>query len=190
VTKHLIAIVLSGLAAGVTTVAQEQPPAPPLPKPPVSTPVKVQATISRFQGEKRLSSMPYTLSVNADSSGRAFSRLRMGGKVPIMAVATPVVDGKQVTAGPVTYQDVGTNIDCFVSTTDDGRFKVSLTVEDTSVYPDDQAVSTVRGHPAFRTLVLTNAAILRDGQSTQFTSATDKVSGETVKIDVMLNVVK
>jgi hypothetical protein len=190
VTQHFIAFVLSGLAAGATAVAQEQPAAPPAAKPAVSTPLKVQVTISRFQGEKRLSSMPYTLSVNTNNNRADISRLRMGGKVPIMAVATPVVDGKQIPAGPVTYQDVGTNIDCYASTTDDGRFKVSVTVEDTSVYPEDQAVSTVRGHPAFRTLVLTNAAILRDGQSTQFTSATDKVSGETVKIDVMVNVVK
>jgi hypothetical protein len=106
-----------------------------------------------------------------------------------MAVATPVVDGKQIAAGPV-YQDVGTNIDCFASKTHDGRFRVTVTIEDTSVYPEDQSVSTVKGHPSFRTLVLTNAAILRDGQSAQFTSATDKISGETVKIDVMLNVVK
>jgi hypothetical protein len=191
VTKQLIAIVLTGFAVGATPVAQEKPPAP-AEKPPVSTPLKVQVTISRFQGDKRVSSMPYTLSVNTNNSRADVSRLRMGGKVPIMTMATPTVDGKPlgVAAGPVTYQDVGTNIDCYASTTDDGRFKVVVTVEDTSVYPEDQAVSTVRGHPSFRTLVLTNAAILRDGQSTQFTSATDKVSGETVKIDVMLNVVK
>ena len=188
-TKHLIAIVLTGLAAGATTVAQEKPPAPPVPE---ATPLKVQVTISRFQGDKKLSSMPYTLSVNSNNHGAEISRLRMGGKVPIMAMAAPTVDGKPigVAAGPVNYQDVGTNIDCHASTTVDGRFRVTVTVEDTSVYLEDQAVSTVKGHPSFRTLVLTNAAILRDGQSTQFTSATDKVSGETVKIDVMLNVVK
>jgi hypothetical protein len=190
VTKHLIAIVLSGLAAGATAVAQEQPPAKAVEKPPVSTPLKVQVTISRFQGERKLSSIPYTLSVNTNNTRQEASRLRMGGKVPIIAVAAHVVDGKQMAAGPVNYQDVGTNIDCYASITDDGRFKVVVIVEDTSVYPEDQAISTVRGHPAFRTLALTNAAIMRDGQSTQFTSATDKVSGETVKIDVMLNVVK
>jgi hypothetical protein len=190
VTKHLYAIVLTGLAAGAITVAQEKPAAPAAEKPSMSTPLKIQVTISRFQGEKKLSSMPYTLSVNTNNARTEISRLRMGGKVPIMTVAAPVVDGKQISVGPVTYQDVGTNIDCYASTTDDGRFKVTLTVEDTSVYPEDQAVSTVRGHPAFRTLVLTNSAVLRDGQSSQFTTATDKVSGETVRIDVMISVVK
>jgi hypothetical protein len=32
--------------------------------------------------------------------------------------------------------------------------------------------------------------MLRDAQTSQFTSATDKVNGETVKIDVTLTVVK
>jgi hypothetical protein len=187
VRKHLFAIALIGLAAGATTLAQEKAPAAPAPG---STPLKVQVSISRFQGDKKLSSMPYTLSVNTNNERPEISRLRMGGKVPVMAVAAPVVDGKQIVAGPVSYQDVGTNIDCYASTTADGRFKVTVTVEDTSVYTEEHDPSTVKGHPAFRTLVLTNAAILRDGQSTQFTSATDKVSGETVKIDVMLNVVK
>ena len=31
---------------------------------------------------------------------------------------------------------------------------------------------------------------MRDGQTVQFAMATDKISGETVKVDVTLNVVK
>jgi hypothetical protein len=87
-------------------------------------------------------------------------------------------------------QDVGTNVDCFASTTADGRYKLTVTVEDTSVYSDEQSLEIVKGNPTFRTFSLTNSAVLRDGQSMQFTSATDKVSGVTGKIDVRLNVVK
>ena len=106
------------------------------------------------------------------------------------------VDGKPLTGvptgGPVSYEDVGTNIDCYASATDDGRFKVTVTVEDKSVYGDDQTQGTVKAtvNPAFRTFNLTNSAVLKDGQSTQFSMATDKVSGETVKIDVTLTVVR
>ena len=32
--------------------------------------------------------------------------------------------------------------------------------------------------------------VLKDGETGQFTTATDKVSGETVKVDVTLTVVK
>jgi hypothetical protein len=183
-------MVIAAVVAAVGADAQEKPPAP-APKV-MTTPLKVQVTISRYQGEKKLSSMPYSLSVNALSDGRDLSRLRMGAKVPVMALATPVMEGKQVgpIAGPITYQDVGTNIDCLAWIIEDGRYKITVTVEDTSVYSEDQSPPTVKGSPTFRTFVLTNSAVLRDGQSTQFTSATDKVSGETVKIDVMLNVVK
>jgi hypothetical protein len=191
VTKQLIAILIAVGVVGVAN-AQEKASAPAAANP-TATPLKVQVTISRYQGDKKLSSMPYTLSVNTSTSTPGFqevSRLRMGAKVPVMGFATPVVDGQRIAAGPISYQDVGTNIDCFVSTTEDGRYKVTVTVEDTSVYSEDQSPPTVKGSPTFRTFVQTNAAILRDGQSTQFASATDKVNGETLKIDVMLNVVK
>jgi hypothetical protein len=187
VTRHLIAMVIAAIAATVGADAQEKP-APPSAR--SATPLKVQVTISRYQGEKKLSSMPYVLSVNAVNVGQEVSRLRMGAKVPIMTVATPVVDGQRIAAGPISYQDVGTNIDCLAWIVEDGRYKITVTVEDTSVYSEDQSPPTVKGSPTFRTFVLTNSAVLRDGQSTQFTSATDKVSGETVKIDVMLSVVK
>jgi hypothetical protein len=188
VKKQLIASVIA-VGTIVTAAAQEKTPAPPAK--PTMTALKVQVTISRYQGEKKLSSMPYSLSVNASPDRSDVSRLRMGAKVPVMAVAAPVVDGKQMpAAGPISYENVGTNIDCIALMVDEGRFKITVTVEDTSVYSEDQSPSTVKGSPTFRTFVLTNSAVLRDGQSTQFTSATDKVSGETVKIDVMLNVVK
>jgi hypothetical protein len=189
VKKQLIASVIA-VGVIVTAAAQEKTPAPPV-RATAMTALKVQVTISRYQGEKKLSSMPYSLSVNASPDRTDVSRLRMGGKVPVMAVAMPVVDGKQMpAAGPISYQDVGTNIDCTALMLDEARYKITVTVDDTSVYSEDQAPLTVKGSPTFRTFVLTNSAVMKDGQSTQFTSATDKVSGETVKVDVMLNVVK
>ena len=56
------------------------------------------------------------------------------------------------------------------------------------VDPDDQATS--RGTPSFRSFRATNAMVLRSGETGQFTTATDKVTGETVKVDVTLTVVK
>jgi hypothetical protein len=44
--------------------------------------------------------------------------------------------------------------------------------------------------PVFRSFRSTNTLVLRDGQTRQFTAATDRVSGEVVRIDVTLNVVK
>ena len=46
------------------------------------------------------------------------------------------------------------------------------------------------GRPLFRKFDITAHAILRDGQSMQAVAATDPVTGEVVKIDVTMNVVK
>ena len=140
--------------------------------------------IGRYQGEKKISSMPYTLSI---VTGRGGANLRMGTKVPVtMSITNLAKDAP--TGGTIQYQDVGTNIDCGANALDDGRFSLNLSIDDSSVYPDDQATS--RGTPSFRSFRATNAMVLRSGETGQFTTATDKITGETVKVDVTLTVVK
>ena len=86
---------------------------------------------------------------------------------------------------------MGTNIDCSASLLADGRFKVDITVDDTSIYPDEPSASlATKGSPSFRSFRANDSMMLKDGQSAQFTTATDKVNGETVKVDVTLTVVK
>jgi hypothetical protein len=194
VTRHLqmIALVFAFALASSVIVRSQEKPAPPAPKPAPAmvTPLKVSVVVSRFQGEKKLSSLPYTLSVNAGSRGT----LRMGAKVPVMMItAKSPVEGVPM-VGPIQYQDVGTSIDCSVSTAqEDGRFKLEITIEDSSVYGDAPATTDNKpaaGNPSFRSFKASDSMVLRDGQTSQFTTATDKVSGEIVKVDVTLNVVK
>ena len=90
-------------------------------------------------------------------------------------------------AGPIQYQDVGTNIDCAANTYEGGRYGIELTIDDTSVY-DDQGKQSDK--PSFRSFRASDSMILKDGQSAQFTAATDKVSGEVTEVDVTLTVVK
>jgi hypothetical protein len=98
--------------------------------------------------------------------------------------------------GPFTYRDVGTNIDCLARELDNGRFGVTVTIEDSSLYEDSQRtgegakVQKVEGVSSVRTFRTTNQLVLRDGQSSEFTAATDKVTGETIKAAVTLTVVK
>jgi hypothetical protein len=44
--------------------------------------------------------------------------------------------------------------------------------------------------PVFRKFSSTNMLVMRDGQTREFTAATDRVSGEVVRIAVTLRVVK
>ena len=162
------------------------------------TPIKVQVVISRYQGEKKVSSNPYTLSVNAspigvNDWGRA--NLRMGSKIPVMMMAPVQVAGKPVTdlptTGPIQYQDVGTNIDCMARTLEDGRFRLEISIDDSSVYPDDQHIAGgSKGNPSFRSFRASDSVVLKDGGTAQFTAAVDKVTGEVVRVEVTLNVVK
>jgi hypothetical protein len=105
--------------------------------------------------------------------------------------ANPAASGTAL-AGPVSYRDIGTNIDCTAKTLDDGRFQLYVLVEDTSVYTDVDSGSAPAAEqmPVFRSFKSRNTLVLRDGQSRQFTAATDRVNGEIVKIEVTLRVVK
>ncbi len=152
-----------------------------------SVPLKVQVVISRYQDDKKISSMPYTLSVNAGRS----ANLRMGTMVPIASTSyTPIAAGGAAVNPLVSYQykDVGTNIDCNTGALDNGRFRLELTIEDSSVEESTRAAAG--DHPAFRAFRVTNSLVLRDGQSAQFTSAVDKLTGAVTKVDVTLTVVK
>jgi hypothetical protein len=193
------------LAFGTSVRAQDKPAAAAPPAAKMPTPVKIQVVISRYQGEKKISSVPYTLSITDGGSpgdkvvtgptfvGRA--NLRMGTKVPVAMMSPPSVDGKPMKDIPVTspiqYQDVGTNIDCNVWTIDRDRFRLEITVDDSSVFPDDKDTPAgAKGAPSFRSFRANDSLLLRDGATSQFTAATDKVSGEIVRVDVTLSVVK
>ena len=157
-------------------------------------PLKVTVVLSRFQGEKKISSLPYTLFVTANDA--EFTRLRMGTQVPVPT--TVLSQGKDTTMAPVqsyNYKDVGTNIDCRASSGEDGAYKIMLTVADSAVYfPDkSEAMATssmVTGAPAFRSFNASVDVLLRDGQTVQYTSVVDPVSGQTIKLEATLNVQK
>ncbi len=169
------------IAMGAVAHAQE-------PSTKIEIPIKLLITLSRYQGEKKISSMPYTMAVSVNKNvGKG--TLRMGSKIPVLMMAAPVVDGKQMpAAGPIQYQDVGTNLDCFAVLLDEGRFRIDVSVDDTSVVTDDK--SGKADQPTFRSFKASNSMVLKDGQTGQFSSAVDKVSGEVTKIDVTLTVVK
>jgi hypothetical protein len=93
--------------------------------------------------------------------------------------------------GPVQYKDIGTNIDCDAQMLDDGRVRIQVIIDDGSVYPDEHGKEPdTIGRPSFRSFRATDSIVLKDGATGQLTAATDTISGETVKIDVTLTVVK
>jgi hypothetical protein len=158
-------------------------------------PLNVRIVISKYQGDKRISSLPYEVTVRTDGSN---AQIRMVSQVPVpnMAPPKPPDAGNPLPPAPpafFSYRDLGTNIDCRAQRLDNNRFALTVTIEDTSVIVDElrpENTPKAPGVPAFRSFKATNATVLRDGQSTQFTAATDKVSGEVIKAEVTLTVVK
>ena len=183
--QTLAAVFVFALMSSAIVRTQEKPAAPVRDVKAPTTPLKVQVVIARYQGDKKISSMPYTLTLNAGGH----SSLRMGTKIPVTMMTMSNVPKDVPQGGPIQYQDVGTNIDCSASSEENGRYLLMISVDDSSVYPDEQP-GGARGNPSFRSFRSSNAMLLKDGETGQFTSATDKVTGETVKIDVTMTVIK
>jgi hypothetical protein len=163
---------------------------------PPPVPLKVTVVLSRFQGEKRVSSMPYVIGVMASGWGAGpKTTLRMGVDVPV-TVTVFGGDGKTTPASSYNYRPVGTNIDCGATfdEANPGIFQLTMTVSDSSIGLDTSKKTSAQGVapdiPSFRNFNSSFTALLRDGQTTQYTSATDPVTGELMKIDVTLNVMK
>jgi len=154
--------------------------------------VKVQIVISRFQGDKKVSSLPYTLGVVVNGSKTS---LRMGVDVPVVQTvfSSPAKDAPAtIPMSSYNYRPVGTNIDCQAENAPGDYFRLVMTVTDSSLPLEtgDRAKGVMPNVPMFRSFNTSFQLLLRDGQSSQYTSATDPVTGEVTKIDVTLNVIK
>jgi hypothetical protein len=149
-------------------------------------PLKVTVVFTEYDGEKKLSSLPYALFLKADDSSHFVGRVRMGVRVPIWT------GGKE---SAIQYQDVGSNLDCYAQA-EDGKYMLDLSLERSSIYPNSSEYPAASKpdeqphQPLVRQFRANLALMLRDGQTTQNTVATDPLNGHTVKVEVTLNVVK
>lgn len=165
-------IVLAGLPARAQDAAHTEP-----------TALKVHVVFNRYQGEKKISSAPYTLSLTTDDRS---TRLRMGIRVPFPSAAK--------VGESVSYQNVGNNVDCAAHALSEGRFWLTCSFEQSSLYTREDEPVPQRMDPSAPPLLRTFSSqanmILRDGQTTQHTAAMDPINGDILKVDVTLNVVR
>jgi hypothetical protein len=153
-----------------------------------SIPIKVQLVFSEYDGDKKVSSMPYSFIAITDEKfgGHYSTSLRTGVRIPV-----EVGGADQKTS----YMDVGSNIDCGVQSTDDNRYHLYLVFERSALYtaaPEDKLPAS---HPAsqpplirqFRASVNT---ILRDGQTTESVVSTDPLNGHSLHVSTTVNAMK
>jgi hypothetical protein len=192
---HALGVFVLALALQPVTHAQDPAPAA-APKPVVEKPaaapakgiipLKLQFVISKYQGDKKISSVPYLLSVNI---GGPRAGLRMGAQVPY--ATTQVSDG--VKTPSYSYRDVGVGIDVSNQMLlESGLYKLDVVIEDTSISSSNQVqgAPSISAVPVFRTFRANNSVTLREGQPTQLTTAADPISGDVMRVDVTLTVVK
>ena len=152
------------------------------------TPLRVQVVFTEYEGEKKISNLPYTLLVNAEGARGQKAAIRMGLRVPVATSAN---------SNQFQYIDVGTNMDGWATKLDDGRFLLHLNLERSSSYTSSatQKTSVAVGEPLSNQPIIQQFKtevdlLMRDGQTIQSTLATEPVSARVSKIEVTLNVVK
>jgi hypothetical protein len=177
---------------GTPAAADQQPGPTPIP-------LKIDVTLTRMQGEKKVSSLPYTLWMNAGDNNVS---IRMGVDVPvgssIVTSGNENASGNRTTStssttNRVEFRNVGTSIDCWIRPMADGRFAVNLRIQDSSIFTGDaeaRAPLKLADPMAFRSFSFSNQLTMRDGQSVQWASAPDKFSGEVLRVDAVLTIVK
>jgi hypothetical protein len=144
---------------------------------PALTPLRVQVVFAEYDGEKKVSSLPYTFTVNADERrARPGSQIRNGARIPIST-------GKD----QFTYIDIGTNVDCSAHLQDDGRYKLQMTLERSSISPDTPSGSS---NPVVRQFRADMNPVLKDGQTLESIVSTDPLNGHVYHVSVTLNVAK
>jgi Flp pilus assembly secretin CpaC len=184
----LIALLMSASS----TFAQD--PAPPAAKQEIAkpaaparsgiTPLRLQLTLTRYQGDKKISSLPYSLAV---SMGGSPVRFRMGADLPYST--SP--DGAKTPS--YAFRTVGVAIDVTGQLmVDPGLYKMDISVSDSSVASSNQVQGspTVTGAPLFRSFNTNGTVLLKDGQTTQLATVADPITGETLRVDVTITVVK
>lgn len=188
--KAIVAVLLAVLVFAVpASRSQDKPKSS---EPPSVTPLRVQVIFAEYDGEKKISSLPYTLLVNSDDKGPQ-AAVRMGLRVPVVVSGGSSSANKQF-----QYMDVGTNLDGRADRMEDGRFNLRLNVEKSSLYtpattekPDTLAGSEIPpGEPIVQQFRSQVNLLIRDGQTIQSTVASDPVTGHVLKVDVTLNVIK
>jgi hypothetical protein len=184
--KPFYLILASLLLFALPLHAQEKPKSEERVK--VQTPIKVQIIFTEYDGDKKVSSMPYAFTVISDEKmgGRYSTSLRTGIRVPIET------EGKDQ---KTTYMDIGSNIDCGIETEEDGRFHVLLIFDRSALYPNkstegEKLVANPGSQPLIRQFRTSQNLLLKDGQTSDNLLSTDPMSGHTLRVSVTINVQK
>jgi hypothetical protein len=131
-----------------------------------------------------VSRLPYSLFVPVGTGGQRTS-LRVGVDLPGEPSTTTSKEGVTTTRRDTRF--VGTSIDSSASLSGEGRYRLYLSIQDSSVLPADRKEFAA---PVIRNFTTSNSLYVREGQPLTFSVGTDPISGETLRAEVTVTVVK
>jgi hypothetical protein len=182
-----MAWILIGLLLVPVSMEAQQQTTPP--EKPAMTHLRMDLVLVEYAGEKKISSLPYTIYVGVGDTNYSpqWQSLRMGVRVPVATNA----EGTQF-----NYESVGTDVDCRASAEGDGRYRIEVKIDRSSLYSPDESASGgdqihVNGtHPILRSFNSQFDLGLHDGETAEGISATDPFNGHVLKVSVTIHVVK
>ena len=163
------------------------------------TPLKIQVVLNEFDGTKKISTLPYVFYANADEPReiRRPTSIRFGLRVPV-ATGPAATSSNALVSTQFTYMDVGTNIDCTAYSTSDGRYRLELSIDRSSLYSPAAdkrpeagwGVGITGTNPIMQHFNSSYHVIVRDGQPVEATTTTDPVSGHVLVVQITATVAK
>lgn len=158
----------------------------------VVVPLKVTVVMTRHKSDKAqtvVSRLPFELWVNTGSS----ATIRFGSEVPVPTTRFSQAEGADTKSTPVTsfnYRSIGTSVTVSALDQGEGRYRLDVSIEDSQIVPAVTDPDVGGPRTAFQSLRAATQPILRDGQTVQHSLATDRMTGDVTKIEIMLHVVK
>jgi len=177
--KHVLKVLALVAISAFGAVAQEASKPKPDDHTPAVIPLRVQVVFSEYDGEKKVANLPYTFTVNADERrARPGSPIRNGVRIPVITAKDQF-----------TYVDIGTNVDCSATLQEDGRYKLQMALERSSI-SSETSTSGGSGTPVIRQFRVDLNPVLKDGQTIENVASTDPLTGHVHHVSVTLNVLK
>ena len=139
--------------------------------------------MTRSKGDTLVARLPYSLPVHTGGEARVYG----GIQLPIVV--------RHEGSNTVMFKNTGGTVFARAWALEDGRFKVELSTELGGVYPTNGETAAEEAEsgtaaPVLRSFSTSATVTLRDGQSMMLSDTADPITGETVKTDVSLRVVK
>jgi len=163
-------------AAGVAFAQDPPPKAEPEVEP--GQRLRVQFVATRQRGEAKPSSRSYAVMLHADAgTGRMFT----GTQVALSA--------KTGSTPATSFKNAGVEIQATVRTRPDGRYRLDVRFEDSSVLAPagrGQGSDVTGDNPLLGVVRGEATAVLRSGETVPLVSAVDPTTGDVVRVDVSL----